>query len=99
MKAEKQTSGTTIPFTLEFEAGSIPEITGFDVFDSVKLEAWTANYPINELPITLTPTTITGELSSEMTSKMFGFVEMRLTCKAGAKEYKTKFNTEIYIEL
>lgn len=99
MKAEKQTSGTTIPFTLEFEAGSIPEITGFDVFDSVKLEAWTANYPINELPITLNSTTITGELSSEMTEKMFGYVEMKLTCKAGEKNYVNKFNTEIYIAL
>lgn len=91
-------AGTWQPFALEFESGSITEITGFDVFDSIKCEVWSGNYPVSECPLTIESNLLSGEISSEQTENMFGQIFMRLTFVYAGKPIIQKFPLDLYVD-
>ena len=52
--------GESVRFQLNFQSGTDLTITDFSVFDSIKVEMQTVNYPIQEVEVEVEPLTIKG---------------------------------------
>ena len=94
----KRYQGEDIPVTLNFNLGTNPEITGFDYFTTITATCNTANYPVHDLTLNVTPSQITFTITKEMTAQMFGALFIALTFIGGGKTFKKRIVTEITID-
>ena len=90
--------GESVRFQLNFQTGTDLTITDFTVFDSVKLEVQTVNYPIQEIDVDVESLSIKGIIPTTVTSNLFGNVFMFLTFTKGTEVWKNKVATELYID-
>ena len=90
--------GESVRFQLNFQSGTDLTITDFTVFDSVKVEVQTVNYPIKEIDVEVEALTINGVIPTTVTTNLFGNVFMFLTFKKGVEVWKNKVTTELYID-
>ena len=94
----KKLQGEDIDFVMSFQEGTDITITGFDMFDSITCQAWTSNYPVNDVEVTVTNETVIGSISASMTAKMYGQLMLFFTFTKSGKTYKTKINTDLFID-
>ena len=90
--------GESVRFQLNFQSGSDLTITDFSVFDSIKVEVQTVNYPIQEVAVEVEALTIKGIIPTSGTANLFGNVFVFLTFTKGAEVWKNKVTTELYID-
>ena len=90
--------GESVRFQLNFQSGTDLTITDFTVFDSVKVEVQTVNYPIKEIDVEVEALTINGVIPTTVTTNLFGNVFMFLTFKKGVEVWKNKVTTDLYID-
>ena len=90
--------GESVRFQLNFQSGTDLTITDFTVFDSIKVEVQTVNYPIQEIDVEVEALTIKGVIPTTVTSNLFGNVFVFLTFTKGAEVWKNKVATELYID-
>lgn len=98
MSIIKKYQGEDIEFALTFVQGTDLNITSFLSFDSIECEAWTSNYPVNKITLTVYADTLTGVIAHDMTNQMFGNVFMLLSFTYGGRVYKQKFALNIFID-
>ena len=90
--------GESVRFQLNFQSGTDLTITDFNVFDSVKVEVQTVNYPIQEVNVEVEAFTIKGVIPTNVTASLFGNVFVFLTFTKGSEVWKNKVTTELYID-
>ena len=90
--------GESVRFQLNFQNGTDLTITDFTVFDSVKVEVQTVNYPIQEIDVEVETLKITGVIPTNVTESLFGNVFIFLTFTKGIEVWKNKVTTELYID-
>ena len=90
--------GESVRFQLNFQSGTDLTITDFSVFDSIKVEVQTVNYPIQEVAVEVEALTIKGVIPTAVTANLFGNVFVFLTFTKGTKKKKNKVATELYID-
>ena len=90
--------GESVRFQLNFQSGTDLTITDFTVFDSIKVEVQTVNYPIQKIDVEVEALTITGVIPTTVTANLFGNVFIFLTFKKGVEVWKNKVTTELYID-
>ena len=90
--------GESVRFQLNFQTGTDLTITDFTVFDSIKVEVQTVNYPIQEIDVDVESLSIKGIIPTTVTSNLFGNVFMFLTFTKGTEVWKNKVATELYID-
>lgn len=90
--------GESVRFQLNFQSGTDLSITDFTVFDNIKVEVQTVNYPIQEIDVEVEALTIKGVIPTTVTTKLFGNVFVFLTFTKGAEVWKNKVATELYID-
>ena len=90
--------GESVRFQLNFQSGTDLTITDFTVFDNIKVEAQTVNYPIQEIDVEVDALTIKGIIPTAVTANLFGNVFVFLTFTKGAEVWKNKVTTELYID-
>ena len=90
--------GESVRFQLNFQSGTDLSITDFTVFDTIKVEVQTVNYPIQEIDVEVETLKITGVIPTTVTANLFGNVFIFLTFTKGAEVWKNKVTTELYID-
>ena len=90
--------GESVRFQLNFQSGTDLSITDFTVFDTIKVEVQTVNYPIQEIDVEVEALTITGVIPTTVTTNLFGNVFIFLTFTKGVEVWKNKVATELYID-
>ena len=90
--------GESVRFQLNFQSGTDLSITDFTVFDTIKVEVQTVNYPIQEIDVEVEALTINGIIPTNVTANLFGNVFMFLTFTKGLEVWKNKVATELYID-
>ena len=90
--------GESVRFQLNFQSGTDLSITDFTVFDTIKVEVQTVNYPIQEIDVEVEALTIKGVIPTTVTANLFGNVFIFLTFKKGLEVWKNKVATELYID-
>ena len=90
--------GESVRFQLNFQSGTDLTITDFTVFDTIKVEVQTVNYPIQEIDVEVEPLTINGIIPTTVTESLFGNVFIFLTFTKGVEVWKNKVATELYID-
>ena len=90
--------GESVRFQLNFQSGTDLTITDFTVFDSIKVEVQTVNYPTQEIDVDVEALTINGVIPTNVTSNLFGNVFIFLTFIKGVEVWKNKVTTELYID-
>ena len=89
--------GESVRVQLNFQSGTDLTITDFTVFDSIKVEVQTVNYPIQEIDVEVEALTINGVIPTNVTANLFGNVFIFLTFTKGTEVWKNKVTTELYI--
>ena len=90
--------GESVRFQLNFQSGTDLTITDFTVFDNIKVEVQTVNYPIQEVEVEVDALTIKGVIPTSVTANLFGNVFVFLTFTKGTEVWKNKVTTELYID-
>ncbi len=90
--------GESVRFQLNFQSGTDLTITDFTVFDTIKVEVQTVNYPIQEIDVEVEALAIKGIIPTTVTENLFGNVLIFLTFTKGAEVWKNKVTTGIYID-
>ena len=90
--------GESVRFQLNFQSGTDLTITDFTVFDSIKVEIQTVNYPIQEIAVEVEALTIKSVIPTNVTESLFGNVFIFLTFTKGAEVWKNKVATDLYID-
>ena len=90
--------GESIRFQLNFQNGTDLSITDFTVFDSIKVEVQTVNYPLQEVAVEVEALAIKGIIPTTVTANLFGNVLVFLTFTKGVEVWKNKVTTGLYID-